>query len=59
MLNLLNLIELKNFGNPFFPDNKILLGADIMDVFAESIKVDWDIVLTREDISEKAKIRRI
>lgn len=56
MLNLLNLIELKNFGNPFVSDDKILFGADILDVFAESVEVDWDIVLAGEDISEKAEI---
>jgi hypothetical protein len=54
MLDLLDLIKLQDLGNPFFAWEKLLLSADLQDLFTKGMKVDWEVVNTREDIGEEA-----
>lgn len=50
MLNLLDLIQLQDLGNPFFASDKITLGAYSLNVLAENVEINWDIVDSREDV---------
>jgi len=55
MLNLLDLVELENLRDPSFASNEILLGTDLEDLFAKGVKVDREVVDTRENIGEEAE----
>lgn len=50
MLDLLDLIQLQDLGNPFFAGDKITLGAYSLNVLAEDVEIDWDIVNSWEDV---------
>jgi len=54
VLDLLDLIELKNLGNPSFAINKATFCADLENLLAQSIEVDRNIIGTGEDIGKQA-----
>jgi hypothetical protein len=54
VLDLLNLIELKNLGNPSFSIDKATFRANLENLLAQSIEVDRDIISAGEDIGKQA-----
>jgi hypothetical protein len=54
MLNLLDLIQLENLGNPLLASDQTLLRTDGENLLLQSLEVHWEVVHTREDIGKEA-----
>lgn len=54
MLNLLDLIELQNLGDPPVARDELPLCTHLQDLFTKGMQVDREIVNTREDICKEA-----
>jgi hypothetical protein len=54
MLNLLNLIKLKNLGNPSITVDKAAFRANLENLLTQSIEVNRNVVGTGEDIGKQA-----
>ena len=52
MLDLLNLVELQYLIDPALAFDEATLGADLADLFTQSVEVDRDILDTGEDVRE-------